>query len=103
MLLAVIELCIVNAQHVGQHHHAFCHQHGMMVTTAISVRGAALMTQGYILYSLRKKLKAELVGKSQEEIKELRLAGQEVTDTYQVDTIAFHIGPAPVAGQIRCS
>jgi ribonuclease Z len=40
--------------------------------------------QGYILYSLRKKLKAELVGRSQEEIKELRLAGQEVTDTYQV-------------------
>lgn len=41
-------------------------------------------SQGYVLYSLRKKLKAELVGRSQEEIKELRLAGQEVTDTYQV-------------------
>jgi hypothetical protein len=44
--------------------------------------------QGYILYSLRKKLKAELVGRSQEEIKELRLAGQEVTDTYQVITMS---------------
>jgi len=42
----------------------------------------AVLCQGYILYSFRKKLKAELVGKSQEEIKELRLAGQEVTDTY---------------------
>lgn len=44
----------------------------------------ACRPQGYILYSLRKKLKAELVGRSQEEIKELRQAGQEVTDTYQV-------------------
>eukprot|EP00878_Enallax_costatus_P031452 GHUV01034397.1.p1 GENE.GHUV01034397.1~~GHUV01034397.1.p1 ORF type:complete len:214 (+),score=45.09 GHUV01034397.1:331-972(+) len=46
-------------------------------------------SQGYILYSLRKKLKAELVGRSQDEIKELRLAGQEVTDTYQIPEIAF--------------
>lgn len=41
------------------------------------------------MYSLRKKLKAELVGRSQEEIKELRLAGQEVTDTYQVGAGEF--------------
>ncbi len=40
--------------------------------------------QGYILYSYRKKLKAELVGRSQDEIRQLRQAGQEVTDTYQV-------------------
>lgn len=40
--------------------------------------------QGYILYSMRKKLKPELVGRSQEEVKQLRLSGQEVTDTYQV-------------------
>ncbi|KAF6239890.1 nuclear RNase Z [Scenedesmus sp. NREL 46B-D3] len=33
--------------------------------------------------------KAELVGRSQEEIKELRLAGQEVTDTYQIPEVAF--------------
>ncbi|WIA08912.1 hypothetical protein OEZ85_008330 [Tetradesmus obliquus] len=46
-------------------------------------------SQGYILYSLRKKLKAELVGRSQEEIKELRQAGQEVTDTYQIPEVAF--------------
>eukprot|EP00775_Hariotina_reticulata_P010313 gene10313-10472_t len=46
-------------------------------------------SQGYILYSFRKKLKAELVGKSQEEIKELRLAGEEVTDTYQIPEVAF--------------
>eukprot|EP00882_Tetradesmus_deserticola_P015032 GHRQ01016003.1.p1 GENE.GHRQ01016003.1~~GHRQ01016003.1.p1 ORF type:complete len:317 (+),score=117.62 GHRQ01016003.1:365-1315(+) len=46
-------------------------------------------SQGYILYSMRKKLKAELVGRSQEEIKELRAAGQEVTDTYQIPEVAF--------------
>ncbi len=40
-------------------------------------------SQGYVLYALRKKLKPELVGRSQEEIRELRLSGQEVTDTYQ--------------------
>lgn len=33
---------------------------------------------------MRKKLKPELVGRSQEEVKQLRLSGQEVTDTYQV-------------------
>jgi hypothetical protein len=43
-----------------------------------------LLWQGYILYSYRKKLKAELVGKSPNEIKELRLGGMEVTETYQV-------------------
>jgi predicted MarR family transcription regulator len=55
--------------------------------------------QGYILYSLRKKLKAELVGRSQEEIKELRLAGQEVTDTYQVR----HAGSSACSARHRIS
>lgn len=40
--------------------------------------------QGYLLYSFRRKLKAELVGRSQAEIRALRTAGEEVTDTYQV-------------------
>ncbi|KIZ00521.1 Nuclear ribonuclease Z [Monoraphidium neglectum] len=44
---------------------------------------------GYLLYSYRKKLKAELVGRSQEEIRALRAAGQEVTDTYQIPEVAF--------------
>lgn len=55
----------------------------------------AVVHQGYVLYSFRKKLKAELVGKSQEEIKELRLAGQEVTDTYQVGTFFSHSACLP--------
>lgn len=40
--------------------------------------------QGYVLYSERKKLKAELQGRTQAEIRDLRLAGQEVTDTFTV-------------------
>jgi len=35
---------------------------------------------------MRKKLKPELVGRTQEEVKQLRLSGQEVTDTYQVSS-----------------
>ncbi|GIL97370.1 hypothetical protein Vretimale_3025, partial [Volvox reticuliferus] len=46
-------------------------------------------SQGYLLYSQRRKLKAELLGKSQEEIRELRLAGEDVTDTISVPEIAF--------------
>lgn len=44
--------------------------------------------QGYLLYTYRKKLKAALVGRSQDEIKALRAAGEEVTDTYQVTGLA---------------
>lgn len=46
-------------------------------------------SQGYLLYSQRKKLKAELLGKSQEEIRDLRKTGAEVTDTVRVPEIAF--------------
>ncbi|EFJ48707.1 hypothetical protein VOLCADRAFT_80918 [Volvox carteri f. nagariensis] len=48
-----------------------------------------ITSQGYVLYSQRRKLKAELQGKSQEEIRQLRLAGQDVTDTVAVPEIAF--------------
>ncbi|GLI59458.1 hypothetical protein VaNZ11_001337 [Volvox africanus] len=48
-----------------------------------------IASQGYLLYSQRRKLKAELLGKSQEEIRELRLAGEDVTDTISVPEIAF--------------
>eukprot|EP00884_Botryococcus_braunii_P013498 jgi/Botrbrau1/22149/Bobra.0206s0073.2 len=46
-------------------------------------------SQGYVLYSVRRKLKAELGGLSQQEIKQLRLSGQEVTDEVRVPEIAF--------------
>ncbi|KAG2433049.1 hypothetical protein HXX76_008776 [Chlamydomonas incerta] len=49
----------------------------------------AIPSQGYVLYSQRKKLKAELQGKSQSEIKELRLSGVDVSETHQVPEIAF--------------
>ena len=42
--------------------------------------------QGYLIYSQRKKLRADLQGKSQEEIRDMRLAGEEVTDTFEVGT-----------------
>ncbi|GBF92046.1 ribonuclease, chloroplastic [Raphidocelis subcapitata] len=48
-----------------------------------------LPSQGYILYTYRKKLKAELVGREAAEIKALREAGEEVTDTYQIPEAAF--------------
>ncbi|KAG2448672.1 hypothetical protein HYH02_006029 [Chlamydomonas schloesseri] len=49
----------------------------------------AIPSQGYVIYSQRKKLKTELQGKSQAEIKELRLSGVDVTETHQVPEIAF--------------
>ncbi|KXZ48605.1 hypothetical protein GPECTOR_26g508 [Gonium pectorale] len=49
----------------------------------------SIPSQGYVLYSQRRKLRADLVGKSQEEIRQLRLAGEEVTDTVEVPEIAF--------------
>ena len=41
-------------------------------------------SQGYVVYSQRKKLKRELQGKTQDEIRELRLAGEDVTEVLQV-------------------
>ncbi|KAF5830223.1 nuclear RNase Z [Dunaliella salina] len=46
-------------------------------------------SQGYVLYSLRKKLKAELQGRGQEDIKQLRLGGMDVQETIKVPEIAF--------------
>lgn len=46
-------------------------------------------SQGYLLYSQRKKLRAALQGCSQEEIRDLRLSGQEVTETFEAPEIAF--------------
>jgi hypothetical protein len=43
-----------------------------------------LPSQGYVLYSQRKKLKAELQGRSQDEIRQMRLSGAEVTETIEV-------------------
>lgn len=40
--------------------------------------------QGYVLYSQRKKLRTELQGRPQEEIRQLRLSGEEVTETFEV-------------------
>lgn len=48
-----------------------------------------ITSQGYVIYSQRKKLKAELAGKTQDEIKALRMAGQDVTDTVNVPMVAF--------------
>ncbi|KAI8469375.1 MAG: beta-lactamase-like protein [Monoraphidium minutum] len=53
------------------------------------VTAHTIPSQGYLLYSYRKKLKAELVGRGQEEIRALRAAGEEVTDTYQIPEVAF--------------
>mmetsp|Transcript_4347 Transcript_4347/g.11794 ORF Transcript_4347/g.11794 Transcript_4347/m.11794 type:complete len:321 (-) Transcript_4347:206-1168(-) len=46
-------------------------------------------SQGYVLYSLRKKLRADLQGRSQEDIKQLRLGGMDVQETIKVPEIAF--------------
>eukprot|EP00798_Chlamydomonas_sp_ICE-L_P005091 gene5091-34890_t len=48
-----------------------------------------IASQGYLLYSMRKKLKAELVGQSQDQIRELRSTGAEVTDCVRVPEVAF--------------
>ena len=58
-------------------------------------RACRAPAQGYLVYSYRKKLKAELVGRSQEEIKALRAAGEEVTDTYQARGWARCAGAGP--------
>ncbi|KAL6497423.1 tRNA 3' processing endoribonuclease [Orobanche gracilis] len=46
-------------------------------------------SQGYIVYSVRQKLKQEYVGLPGVEIKSLRLSGVEITDTYTSPEIAF--------------
>jgi ribonuclease Z len=42
-----------------------------------------------VLYSSKRKLKPELAGRSQAEIREAKLAGAEVTDELQIPEIAF--------------
>lgn len=49
-----------------------------------SAHNRCACSQGYVIYSERKKLKAELQGKTQAEIRDLRLSGMEVTDTFEV-------------------
>ncbi|XP_077245275.1 nuclear ribonuclease Z-like isoform X2 [Tasmannia lanceolata] len=46
-------------------------------------------SQGYIVYSVKQKLKQEYVGLSGNEIKNLRLSGVEITDTVTAPEIAF--------------
>ncbi|KAK9824615.1 hypothetical protein WJX72_011739 [[Myrmecia] bisecta] len=46
-------------------------------------------SQGYVVYSRRQKLKAHLVGKPSNEIRDLKLSGQEVSDTVDVPEVAF--------------
>ncbi|XP_073036517.1 nuclear ribonuclease Z [Primulina eburnea] len=46
-------------------------------------------SQGYIVYSVRQKLKLEFVGLPGEEIKKLKQSGVEITDTYTSPEIAF--------------
>ncbi|KAK6123256.1 hypothetical protein DH2020_043013 [Rehmannia glutinosa] len=46
-------------------------------------------SQGYIVYSVRQKLKQEYVGLPGAEIKSLRLSGVEITDTHTSPEIAF--------------
>ncbi|GFR41920.1 hypothetical protein Agub_g2712 [Astrephomene gubernaculifera] len=48
-----------------------------------------LPSQGYVLYSQRRKLRPELQGLTQEEVRQRRRAGEEVTVTVQVPEIAF--------------
>jgi ribonuclease Z len=45
--------------------------------------------QGYVIYSLRRKLKAELAGKAPEEVKALRAQGVDVTEAVQTPEVAY--------------
>ncbi|XP_057806401.1 tRNase Z TRZ1 [Salvia miltiorrhiza] len=49
----------------------------------------AIPSQGYIVYSVRQKLKQEYLGRPGAELKGLRLSGIEITDTYTTPEIAF--------------
>ncbi|KAL0355597.1 UNVERIFIED_CONTAM: tRNase Z TRZ1 [Sesamum radiatum] len=46
-------------------------------------------SQGYIIYSVRHKLKQEYVGLPGPELKSLRLSGVKITDTYTSPEVAF--------------
>ncbi|EYU35879.1 hypothetical protein ABFS82_09G034200 [Erythranthe guttata] len=46
-------------------------------------------SQGYIVYSVRQKLKQEYVGLTGAEIKNLKQSGVEITDTYTSPEVAF--------------
>lgn len=46
-------------------------------------------SQGYVVYSVRQKLKLEFVGLPGEEIKNLKESGVKITDTYTSPEIAF--------------
>jgi len=45
--------------------------------------------QGYVIYSLRRKLKAELAGRPPEEVRALRESGVEVTEAVQTPEVAY--------------
>uniref|UniRef100_A0A6V7QR80 Metallo-beta-lactamase domain-containing protein n=1 Tax=Ananas comosus var. bracteatus TaxID=296719 RepID=A0A6V7QR80_ANACO len=49
----------------------------------------AIPSQGYIIYTVKQKLKQEFAGLSGNEIKNLRLSGVEITNTVTVPEIAF--------------
>ncbi|CAA3027682.1 nuclear ribonuclease Z-like [Olea europaea subsp. europaea] len=49
----------------------------------------AIPSQGYIVYSVKQKLKQEYIGLSGEEIKKLKLSGVEITNTTTSPEIAF--------------
>ncbi|KAJ3669541.1 hypothetical protein LUZ60_011491 [Juncus effusus] len=46
-------------------------------------------SQGYLIYTVKQKLKQEFIGLSGEEIKELKLSGVEITNTTNTPEIAF--------------
>ncbi|CAL9123992.1 unnamed protein product [Musa textilis] len=46
-------------------------------------------SQGYVIYSFKRKLKAEFCGLSGDEIKKLRVSGVEITDPITTPEIAF--------------
>lgn len=46
-------------------------------------------SQGYILYSVKNKLKPEYIGLSGDEIKKLKFSGVEITNTLKEPEIAF--------------
>ncbi|XP_031407569.1 nuclear ribonuclease Z isoform X2 [Punica granatum] len=48
-----------------------------------------ISSQGYVVYSVKQKLKQEYAGLSGREIRDLRLSGVEVTNTITVPEIAF--------------
>jgi len=48
-----------------------------------------VVSQGYLLYSIREKLKPELQGLPSNEIRKRKLAGEEVTRVTEVPEVAF--------------